>query len=189
LRLQLLYNKCTLWNGVPGGKSRCDAASRALFAPQVELLMREGETAMQWDSNRTVKHGVLQLSGRTTGRRWALLACPPDLSDPVHAGVNLHRIIELPRGAASTIPATADGKVPTDVGRARELLRARSGAAALPKLPAPGCAHCCLAGATKRCGACGGPAYCDAICQKAHWKAHKRECKAKAEPAKQGAGD
>jgi hypothetical protein len=35
--------------------------------------------------------------------------------------------------------------------------------------------------ATQRCGACGGPFYCGAACQRQHWKAHRRACKAAAQ--------
>ena len=40
------------------------------------------------------------------------------------------------------------------------------------------CAACGTVGASQRCGACRYPQYCNAACQRGHWKAgHKQECK------------
>ncbi|KAH8051372.1 hypothetical protein JL722_10827 [Aureococcus anophagefferens] len=42
----------------------------------------------------------------------------------------------------------------------------------------PPCAACGIAGASLRCGRCKGVKYCTPFCQKRHWPAHKRRCKA-----------
>lgn len=52
----------------------------------------------------------------------------------------------------------------------------------------PTCAACGavkLASALKRCSACNSVLYCDAACQKGHWKKHKAACRAAAEAARQ----
>lgn len=43
-------------------------------------------------------------------------------------------------------------------------------------LPGGPCRSCGRAGATRRCTACRIALYCDRNCQRAHWKAHKKEC-------------
>ena len=39
------------------------------------------------------------------------------------------------------------------------------------------CSHCKVEAGTKLCSACRQVGYCSGDCQKAHWKAHKAECK------------
>ncbi len=182
LRLGLLDLKVTLWGNFPEHMALRDAALHAMFPEQLKVLQSLGETSYKFDRMKNPndpRYENVQLSGITTRRRWVMQAYDAPRSDPLHAGSCLHDIVELPPGPP---PSRTPGDYITrpDVELARDVMRLRSKqeAAPLPKLPASQCASCGASGATKRCSACLGPAYCGPDCQKAHWKAHKAACKA-----------
>lgn len=57
--------------------------------------------------------------------------------------------------------------------------KASADAAEAPEKPSAAqtrCAACGAVGVKTRCGACRGPSYCGADCQRAHWKEHKLRC-------------
>ncbi len=118
---------------------------------------------------------------RPSGRGW-------ELHDGVcergpHAGSRLYRTREVPpavlRARRNLAPLErVDMQTSEAVNAAKAAAFLKQRAAALPRLPAAGCARCGITAAGKRCGACGGAAYCGAECQRAHWAAHKAACRA-----------
>jgi len=52
-----------------------------------------------------------------------------------------------------------------------------SAAAASPSHPVPPCASCNKPAAPSRCKRCRLASYCNSVCQRAHWKQHKKLCK------------
>jgi hypothetical protein len=84
---------------------------------------------------------------------------------------------EAARAAAD---ADDEGRIEQELARENAMLSD----AALGKTSGPSCAKCGVGGAKKLCGRCRQVSYCSQRCQKAHWKAHKKQCRA---PAKAGA--
>ena len=108
------------------------------------------------------------------------------MADGINKGLQLSSIVELDRGIdinasareeSNHEPLSASERDAEDRKNARTVTAAYGAAAAPARLP-PKCCALCGKPAYGRCGGCGGPAYCDAACQKTHWKAHKAECKA-----------
>ena len=188
LRLDLL-NKCISLAEASGDTELRRQACRRIFARQIAQLEREGDPHGMWAIGG--RHDVLYTSCK--GRRFAVVSRH---SVPGDGQVtSLLSVVELSRVAPITKTreqllemedksngswnpqALAQSQHDSANDTLRSWLEGRSHAAA-PDLPVACCAQCGKPAPPKRCAACGGPRYCDAACQNAHWKAHKPACKA-----------
>ena len=162
-----------------GDKAMQSRAYQQLFASRYALCQATvGEDVMLCLDH----HDAPSITGTISGRSFGVVHYR-ETSGP-NSGLKLSRVEELPIADPASLPSlahawghqTAQQAAALARTSAREVLVARE-AAALPKLPQARCARCGEA-ASKRCAACGGPAYCGAACQKLDWKRHKPECKA-----------
>jgi tetratricopeptide (TPR) repeat protein len=150
-----------------------------IFPEQLKQFQAAGERVSIGGNDET-----MEIIGEISGRRFGVVHRLE--TEGPNAGLRLGRVEELPRvNPASTEletpgiwskPLSAQRCAAANLANARENLT-KHDMAAVPKLPQARCALCSEA-ASKRCSACGVPAYCGPACQKAHWKVHKPECKA-----------
>jgi hypothetical protein len=171
-----LYGFIVTLGQAMGDQVTSQMAYQRIFPAQFELFKAAGENAaLGGGTSPTV-------TGTKTGRRFAVVHYQ-ETSGP-NSSVQLSRVEELPRVNPRSLPRSTPGwqQQTAQDAEAKGLVNARKVlanhyAAAVPKLPQARCALCSEA-ASKRCSACGGPAYCGAACQKQDWKSHKPACKA-----------
>jgi hypothetical protein len=123
-------------------------------------LQSASQDSLQWAAAETLRNaGVVALQA---GRRDLFARLEPVLLRLLGGG-SAQGLQKLRRRAAEEVPRM-------------------QAAAAVLAAPASACANCgAAAGAPgvrlKRCSRCGRAWYCDAQCQRAHWRRHKAECK------------
>lgn len=177
----VLLDLLIILHDASGNVQKRQTAINRLFGRQMELMMDRGETQITFENGSESKNGTA-IYGLQTKLAW-------HLREEEHAGMLMTAIRPLTSGRGPSAHRTSSGaRAMTredNVAAARKLLgKTGAGSKAVPRLPRPACAACGSADAPKRCGACGGPAYCDAECQKAHWRAvHKTACAATSTPA------
>jgi hypothetical protein len=173
-RLSLLGFIVTLGQ-TTGDMAMCGQACQRIFAAYGPLFDASGEDAVLG-----VSGGTATMTGTTSGRRFEVVHRWE--TEGPNSGLQLCRVEELPSVNPRSLPPIGMPQHPAQQteaearSNARKTLQARE-AAAMPKLPQARCALCGEA-ASKRCSACGVPAYCGPDCQKQHWKSHKPACKA-----------
>jgi tetratricopeptide (TPR) repeat protein len=150
-----------------------------VFPEQLKQFQAAGERVSFGANDET-----MEIIGEISGRRFAVVHRME--TEGPNAGKELGRVKELPRvNPASTEletpgiwskPLSAQRCAALNLANARENLTEHD-TVSVPKLPQARCALCGEA-ASKRCSACGVPAYCGPACQKQHWKSHKPACKA-----------
>jgi tetratricopeptide (TPR) repeat protein len=150
-------------------------AYAALFKPAIDALCtQQGSVDANFGCEGQDRYYFVDaVSGRRFAVRESADACSDVTGDP-------HSFIaEVPSGATRR---SGGGRVVDPVQRPlRELAQAER----LPRVTHTVCAACGARGeAQKRCGACLQLTYCSVACQRAHWKAHKAECKRAVEAAK-----
>jgi hypothetical protein len=206
VRLGLL-DLCITLADESGDQEFMNASCCSLFQKQMRALLAQGEQQCLFSfepfGNESDGNGFITcFTGRTTQRRFGFIKRQAAADDAQHRGLRLASIVELPwtddvlatcqpdygtrcRGAgAGNTPQQAAEDAAADLALARKQLKMRGGAAAPPCLPKAQCVVCGEP-APKRCGACGGPPYCGAVCQHSHWKVHKAACKAARKAAQQ----
>jgi hypothetical protein len=148
-----------------------NAAVARLFGAQISELTAAGERSY----SVACVNDELILTGHTTRRRFTVVFTEP----PHESGqpAMLGRVLELRRDWQPAAQADAGSEEEEHLRMARLSLQRSGQPAKLPRLPR-GCCAGCGEEATKRCGACGGPFYCGAACQRQDWKAHRAACKA-----------
>jgi len=181
VKLDLLDLLVTL-HDASGNMQKRQVAINRIFRPQMELMVDRGETQITFENGSESKNGT-SIYGLKTKLAW-------HIRQEEHAGMLMNAIRPLTSGRGPTtrpFTTSSDSWMTREdnVAAARKLLgKTGAGSKAVPRLPRPSCSACGLADAPKRCGACGGPAYCDAECQKKHWRAaHKTACAATSTPA------
>jgi len=167
-----------------GDTQRRDRALMRMFGTHIELLKARGEAEVKVDfrTDATRIYGVHSQMGWCVGE----ISLPDEKWEKYN--LRFKAIIPLPAGQVpafagdvAVVPGPLGTDLSDDVAAARRTLYRSGAAKALPSLPRPICAECGAADAPKRCAVCRGPAYCDADCQKAHWRAvHKKVCVAPA---------
>jgi tetratricopeptide (TPR) repeat protein len=188
LRIVLLR---LLWvvHDAAGNSAARDATYNRLFAPVFHVLSRDPEASVDgcvmvdFDNPRRDEYTATCVR---TGRTFTTVSrpAPPDIVTEL---THLDAIVELPGRAppgvgnpGAFLPrADEQGEVDDPV---RAPLRRDAAAQRLPRVPREPCAGC---GAPpggpaplQRCAACLGVYYCSKACQAAHWRAHKRACRA-----------
>jgi hypothetical protein len=168
-RVELLTNLVYLHMTV--NHASMNAAVERLFCTQINALMASGEKSYSVDCI----NDALVLIGRTTRRRFTVeIKNVPD--DKTGRPVPHARIVEVHQGW-QPVRAGAGDEEDDDLRMARSTLQRQGQLPKLPQLPRGRCAACGEE-ATKRCGACAGPFYCSAACQRGNWRAHRAACKA-----------
>ena len=125
-------------------------------------------TTLLWPHLQTLKT-FCSGGGNASARKAAVVAAGAlVLFDAVLTSCQPHSIFNKELVDAATQAKLLVTSMTMPVGRATIILN---------KLPCsnPGCANAW----TSRCGSCSAP-YCSVNCQRVHWPAHKKECKARA---------